>query len=208
MPFAVSPSARLLFQGDSITAAGRDPADGLSLGHGYVAAVARHFAASGATPNVLNRGVSGHRTADLRARWERDAVELKPDVLSVMVGINDTWRRYDAHDPTSTADFARDYRELLLPFQDTGTQLVLIEPFLIPVRREQWAWREDLDPRIHAVRRLAAEFDAALLAADGLLNQAAREAGDPALISDDGVHLTARGHYVLAAAWTGLARIG
>jgi len=208
MPFDVSPSARLLFQGDSITAAGRDPADGLSLGHGYVAAVARHFAASGATPDILNRGVSGHRTADLRIRWERDAVDLKPDVLSVMIGINDTWRRYDAQDPTSTADYARDYRELLLPFQGTGTRLVLMEPFLIPVRREQWAWRQDLDPRIHVVRRLAAEFDAALLAADGLLNQAAREAGDPTLISEDGVHLTSRGHEVLAAAWTGLVRVG
>ncbi|MFJ4623857.1 GDSL-type esterase/lipase family protein [Streptomyces sp. NPDC088812] len=208
MAFDIPSSARLVFQGDSITAAGRDTDDDRSLGHGYVAAVAETLIATGSAPDVLNRGISGHRAADLRARWDRDAVQLKPDVLSVLVGINDTWRRYDSQDPTSTADYERDYRALLLPFRDGGTRLVLIEPFLVPVRPEQWEWRADLDPRIQVVRRLAAEFDAQLLAADGLLNQAAREAGDPTAIADDGVHLTALGHARLAAEWTRLVRVG
>ncbi|MEK8146570.1 hypothetical protein NKH18_50900 [Streptomyces sp. M10(2022)] len=79
---------------------------------------------------------------------------------------------------SSLSSYEDDYRAILTQVRDgLGAQLILIEPFLVPVTAEQWSWREDLDPRIQVVRRLAQEFDAALLAADGLLNQAARTAG-------------------------------
>lgn len=192
---------RVLFQGDSITDAGRDRDDDSSLGNGYVGLVAEKLTAADPGRRVLNRGVSGDRVADLRARWQRDTLDLAPDLLSVMVGINDTWRRYDAGDVTTVEDYAQDYRVILGQARDAGARLVLVEPFLVPVDDAQWAWREDLDPRIHAVRRLAEEFDAALLAADGLLNQAAREAGSAEAVARDGVHLTPAGHACLAAAW-------
>ncbi|MFF3501063.1 GDSL-type esterase/lipase family protein [Streptomyces sp. NPDC003247] len=207
MPVHISTDALLLFQGDSITAAGRDLQEDRSLGNGYVSLIARELAARGTDVRILNRGVSGHRAAELRSRWHEDAVALKPDLLSVMVGVNDTWRRYDSQVVTTTADYEDDYRAMLRASQDAGARIILVEPFLIPVRDEQWSWREDLDARIHVVRRLASEFDAALLAADGLLNQAAREAGDPSLISEDGVHLTAAGHAELAAAWIRLVSV-
>ncbi|MFI8952866.1 SGNH/GDSL hydrolase family protein [Streptomyces sp. NPDC053750] len=209
MPVPLTAGSRLLFQGDSITAAGRAVDDELGLGHGYVSLIAESLGRTGRDLEFLNRGVSGHRVRDLRARWGYDAVDLKPDLLSVMVGVNDTWRRFDSGDPTATADYERDYRAILHAMRDAGgsTRLVLIEPFLVPVRAEQWAWREDLDARIHVVRRLASDFDTALLAADGVLNQAAREAGDPSLISEDGVHLTASGHARLAEAWLGLVQV-
>lgn len=192
---------RVLFQGDSITDAGRDRDDDSSLGNGYVGLVAEKLTAADPGRRILNRGVSGDRVADLRARWQRDTLDLAPDLLSVMVGINDTWRRYDAGDVTTVEDYAQDYRVILGQARDAGARLVLVEPFLVPVDDAQWAWREDLDPRIHAVRRLAEEFDAALLAADGLLNQAAREAGSAEAVARDGVHLTPAGHACLAAAW-------
>jgi lysophospholipase L1-like esterase len=201
MSIRLDDSVRLLFQGDSITDAGRDRDDGSSLGDGYVGLIAGNLAAAGSGHQVLNRGIGGNRVADLRARWQQDTLDLKPGLLSVMIGINDTWRRYDSNEITTIEDYERDYRLILEQARSIGTRLVLIEPFLVPVVDEQWAWREDLDGRIQVVRRLAAEFDAALLAADGLLNQAAREAGGPAAIARDGVHLTPAGHACLATAW-------
>ncbi|MCL2552173.1 MAG: SGNH/GDSL hydrolase family protein [Actinomycetia bacterium] len=201
MSVRLDDSVRVLFQGDSITDAGRDREDGFSLGTGYVSLIAGNLAAAGSGRQVLNRGISGNRVRDLRVRWQQDALDLAPDVLSVMIGINDTWRRYDSDDITTIEDYERDYRVILDQARSAGARLVLVEPFLVPVEDAQWTWREDLDGRISVVRRLAADFDAALLAADGLLNQAAREAGSPAAIARDGVHLTPEGHACLAAAW-------
>ncbi|MFE7754553.1 SGNH/GDSL hydrolase family protein [Streptomyces sp. NPDC057429] len=208
MTISLHGSATVLFQGDSITDAGRLSDPGSPLGNGYVRMAADRVrsARGGSDITFLNRGISGNRAADLRARWREDAVELEPDVVSVLIGVNDTWRRYDSGDITSLRSYEDDYRAVLTQIRDgRNTQLILIEPFLVPVTDEQWAWREDLDPRIGTVRRLAEEFDAALLAADGLLNQAARTAGGPEYIAGDGVHPTPLGHTLLAEAWTALA---
>ncbi|MFE9426809.1 SGNH/GDSL hydrolase family protein [Kitasatospora sp. NPDC006697] len=201
---ALTAGSTVLFQGDSVTDAARlEDADG--LGYGYVRMAAERLTERHPGLRVVNRGIAGDRVADLRRRWTADTVQHGPRLVSVLVGINDTWRRYDNDDPTSTADFERDYRHLLTRTRDElGAELVLVEPFLLPVSADQWEWREDLDPRIHAVRRLAAEFGARLLAADGLLNQAARTAGGPELIALDGVHPTELGHRILADAWTSL----
>ncbi|MFJ9777324.1 GDSL-type esterase/lipase family protein [Kitasatospora sp. NPDC101157] len=205
MPSDLPLNAIVLFQGDSITDAGRDRGDPASLGHGYaaLAAAALNTAHRGAT--VLNLGVSGDRIHDLRDRWGRDTLAHRPDLLSVMIGVNDTWRRYDSGLASPPGLWEDTYRQLLGRVREhCDARILLIEPFLVPVTPEQWAWREDLDPRIHAVRRLATEFDALLLAADGLLNQAARSVGAPGRIAADGVHPTPYGHRLLAAAWCDL----
>lgn len=193
----------VLFQGDSITDAGRatDPA---GIGSGYVRDVAeglaRVWGPDGVT--VLNRGVSGDCVADLRARWSTDAIELRPHLVSILVGVNDTWRRYDgAGRVTSAEAYEADLRHLVQrTTMETGARVVLVEPFLVPVSPEQWAWREDLDPRIQAVRRTAADLGALLVAADGVVNQLANRVG-AARVADDGVHPTRLGHEVLARAW-------
>ncbi|MEU8512833.1 GDSL-type esterase/lipase family protein [Kitasatospora sp. NPDC048722] len=205
MPSDLPLSTVVLFQGDSITDAGRDRTDPASLGDGYAAraATALHTAHPGAT--VLNRAVAGDRIRDLRDRWDRDALAHQPDLLSVMIGVNDTLRRYDSGLASPPDHWEDTYGHLLDRVRERfDTRLLLIEPFLVPVTPEQWAWREDLDPRIHAVRRLATEFGALLLAADGLLNQAARTVGAPDRIAADGVHPTPYGHRLLAAAWSDL----
>lgn len=208
MTISLHRSSTVLFQGDSITDVGRLVEPDSPLGNGYVRmAVDRVRAArpdSGIT--FVNRGVGGDRVADLRARWREDAMDLRPDVVSVLIGVNDTWRRYDSGAVTSVRDYEDDYRAILTQVRDElDAQLILVEPFLVPVRDEQWAWREDLDPRIQTVRRLSEEFGAALLAADGLLNQAARAAGGAERIAGDGVHPTPLGHALLADAWVALA---
>lgn len=193
---------QILFIGDSITDAGRDRESGDDLGRGYA-----HLAAALAgarRPDLglrfVNRGISGNRVRDLRERWQADCLDLRPDLVSIMIGINDTWRRYDRDDPTSTEDYERDYRVILDRTAEQGSRLILIEPFLAPVNEAQWEWRCDLDPRIQVVRRLAAEYGAALLPADGLFAEATAKA-DAATWAHDGVHPTPAGHALLAEAW-------
>jgi lysophospholipase L1-like esterase len=200
----VASHGTVLFIGDSLTECGRDFADPGSLGDGYVALFAEHWdrAYPHSPITVLNRGISGNRVVDLQARWTEDAVNVRPDVAFVMVGINDTWRRYDNGDPTSLKQYTAGYREILNRLRaETTAQIVLIEPFLLPVTAEQWTWREDLDPKITAVRMLAAEFGAILVCADGRLNETAARIGyDFARLAADGVHLAGEGKEVLALA--------
>lgn len=192
----------MLFIGDSITDCGRDRDDPYSLGDGYVARIAEWHALENpsAEAHFRNRGISGNRAADLRRRWSADCLELEPDVVSIMIGVNDTWRRYDRDDPTTTDEFAADYREILDRTAEIGARVVLVEPFLLPVRAEQWEWRDDLDPKIAVVRRLAGEYGALFVATDGPMAQSGA-ASTPTDWVRDGVHPTAAGHALLARRW-------
>lgn len=199
----LQPHDRVLLTGDSITDWGRDRSDPTSLGHGYAGIVA---ALAGARrPDLdlafFNRGVGGDTAAMLHARWEADALALEPTVISVLVGVNDTWRRYDSGAATSTARYAYELSTMLASARERlGARFVLVEPFLTPVDEAQHVWREDLDPRIGVVRRLAAEHDAVLVPADGLF-AAAVVRSTPAAWCYDGVHPTPAGHGLLAEAW-------
>jgi acyl-CoA thioesterase I len=183
-----------VFAGDSVTDCGRRD-DPVGLGDGYVKNLYDAFGPQ--RPRIVNAGISGHRAVDLAARWQTDVIAEQPDLVSVLVGINDTWRRYDEDDPTSTESFEHSYRELL---DGVTAQLVLVEPFLLAVKEEQRSWREDLDPKIEVVRRLAAEYDALLVPADVEFNRQAAAVGATTL-ADDGVHPTAAGHQLLADLW-------
>ena len=191
-----------IFIGDSITDSGRLDESSAPLGDGYVRLVAE---ALGEPVIVLNRGISGNRVRDLRARWKRDCLDLEPRLVSIAVGVNDTWRRYDSGDATSAEAFEDDYRALLAPLSAAAVELVLVEPFLLPLSDEQRTWREDLDEKIDIVRRLADAFDARLVRADEQLNERARDFGASAIVSD-GVHLTLKGHALLAREWLRAAR--
>ncbi|MGB2571203.1 SGNH/GDSL hydrolase family protein [Micromonospora citrea] len=201
MTVRVPRDGRVLFIGDSITDAGRDRADGADLGQGYAMMAAAWFTARhpGHRATFLNRGIGGDRVRDLRSRWDADCLSLAPQVVSVLIGINDTWRRYDHDDPTGVEEFARDYRHLLTTARERlDAALVLVEPFVIPLDDGQRAWCEDLDPKVEVVRRLAAEFDAALVAVDAAFAAADT---DDRVWTTDGVHLTPFGHAVLAQHW-------
>jgi lysophospholipase L1-like esterase len=199
-------TSTVLFVGDSVTDCDRrsDP-DG--LGRGYVRVLAATPELGGRT--MVNRGISGNRVVDLEARWADDVLAARDSaagaaVVSILIGINDTWRRYDSDDPTSAADFEAGYRRLLAPLAARpATSLVLVEPFLLPVTTAQGDWREDLDPKIDVVRRLAAEFGATLVPTDVELTRLAGEVGDggTAALAADGVHPTPQGHAAIAAIW-------
>lgn len=194
---------RVLFQGDSITDAGRTGAadSAASLGGGYPAVIADMLAAQVPDVTVVNRGISGNRIYDLEARWTEDCIDLKPDIVSILIGINDTWRRYDSDLLSPTAKFEASYRRILDRVKaETSAQLVILEPFVLPTPPDRADWREDLDPRIHAVRRIACDYGAVFLPLDGMFAEAAtRQPLDSWL--PDGVHPSEAGHKLIAQAW-------
>jgi lysophospholipase L1-like esterase len=193
----------VLFQGDSVTDAGRGYDNDANLGQGYPNTIAAWFTALYPEKKVkfINRGISGHRVKDLQGRWQKDCLDLKPDVISILIGINDTWRRYDSNDPTSSAEFEKGYRDLLGQIRKhLNAKIILCEPFVLHVQPGQDKWREDLNPKIDVVRKLAIEYDALLVPLDGLFSQAAT-IQPPAVWAADGVHPTQAGHALLAQAW-------
>jgi lysophospholipase L1-like esterase len=203
MASLIEDGAVVLFQGDSITDAGRDRYDGDHLGFGYAMMAAAWFSALYPQKSVrfLNRGISGNRAIDLRDRWQEDCLELRPNWVSIMIGINDTWRRYDNNDPTSAQDYEVAYRTVLEQTRDRlNARLILCEPFVLPVPEDREAWREDLDPRIGVVRRLAREFSAILVPLDAIFAQAVTQR-ESVFWASDGVHPTFEGHALIAQSW-------
>lgn len=199
----IEDNAIVLFQGDSVTDVGRNRDDEADLGMGYPMMAASWFSATYPEKNVkfINKGISGNRVRDLKARWNEDCIDLMPTWVSILIGINDCWRRYDRNDPTSAEAFEADYRYILQQVRDKlNARLILCEPFVLPVPEDRAAWRVDLDPKIHVVRKLAVEFNAIFLPLDGIFAQAAakREAG---FWLPDGVHPSPAGHALIARTW-------
>jgi acyl-CoA thioesterase-1 len=195
---------RILFIGDSVTEAGRDKADPADLGTGFPALVA----AARPADEVVNRGVGGDRLRDLAARWQADCLDPRPDLVSVLIGINDTWRYYDEGEETPIAEFETVYCGLLAELRGKlpDVRLVLAEPFVVPAEPGQRAWARDLDPKVAAVRRLAADFTATIVPLGAVFAAAADETG-PRHWCPDGVHPSRAGHELIAKTWLGHVRI-
>jgi lysophospholipase L1-like esterase len=194
----------VLFTGDSITDAGRVRDNADHLGFGYASFIGARLQALLASPElkIYNRGIGGNRVRDLVGRVDADLLALKPTVVSILIGINDVWRRYDAaKDSTDAKAFEKDYRILLEKIRDNlEARVILLEPFLLHVPEDRYAWREDLNPKIDVVRKLAVEFEAELLPLDGQFAQEAAQA-PAAYWAGDGVHPTAAGHALIAESW-------
>lgn len=195
--------ATVLFQGDSITDAGRNLEGTDEMGTGYAMMAAARFSALYPDKKVkfLNRGISGNRVKDLRGRWQKDCLDINPAWVSILIGINDCWRKYDSGDPTSVESFEEDYRYLLRKIkEETKAGIILCEPFVLPFPEDREKWREDLDPKIAAVRRLAREFHAYLVPFDGIF-AAASARREPRFWARDGVHPSPAGHALMAEHW-------
>jgi acyl-CoA thioesterase-1 len=203
MSTIIEDNALILFQGDSVTDADHDREDDIDLGRGYAMMTAAWFSALYPEKNVrfLNRGIGGNRIRDLEARWEKDCLELNPDWVSFLIGVNDTWRRFDSNDPTTPEAFETSYRSILeQTVTRTHANLIICEPFLLPVLEGQAAWRADLEPKIEITRKLARDYKAIYLSLDDIFSRAAT-LQPAAFWLRDGVHPTAAGHALMAQAW-------
>jgi acyl-CoA thioesterase I len=199
----IEQNATVLFQGDSITDAGRSRVDDADLGHGYAAMVAAWVSARYPERQVrfLNRGISGNRAKDLYARWQADCLDLAPTWVSILIGINDTWRRYDSADRTTTEAYEESFRAILTATQERlKARIIILEPFVLPTPPDRAAWREDLDPKIAVARKLAREFGTLFVPLDGVFAAAATQRPMEFWLAD-GVHPTPAGHALIAQAW-------
>jgi lysophospholipase L1-like esterase len=206
----ITKGATLLFQGDSITDMkwGRNQKDrNHYLGHSYVYLIASrlHTDMPAAKLNFLNRGISGHTVADLKARWQKDALDLKPDVLSILIGVNDVGRALRSKKDVDVDAFEADYRSLLDQSRklNPALKIVLLEPFVLPVTRVKaaWAaWRGQIDRLRPVVAKLASEYKAILLETQKMFDAAAKRA-KPSHWIWDGVHPLPQGHELIARNW-------
>ncbi|MFF1817535.1 SGNH/GDSL hydrolase family protein [Kribbella sp. NPDC058245] len=216
MTITLKSGSTVMFTGDSITDWFRvESPDG--LGSGYPTRVAGEWGFRHPDRPVtwLNTGWRGDKVQDLEARWQADVLDAKPDVLSILVGMNDVaWHTFDPVNghPFSPDEYRIGYRRLLEPLTGTKTELILIEPFLLPISgviehedlrfdeeiRKQW--RADLDPAIEVVHDLAREYGAHLLEADRMFADLSTKA-DAEHWADDAVHPTSAGHAALTEAW-------
>lgn len=197
----------LLFIGDSITDVGRDRMDGKDLGKGFPLMVASHLQSRYPAKRltVLNRGIGGDSLKDLKRRWEDDCLIINPDIVTLLIGVNDTWR--NQNDGVELTDeeldeFESDYRFLLKSLhQRTDARVILMEPFVLPYPKDRVGWRNDLDKRIQIVRKMARDYQTELIPLDGLLNAAGIRDGFSYYTGDDGVHPTVAGHGLIANSW-------
>ena len=202
----LQPNDHILFYGDSITDCGASH-DGGGLGNGYVSLCAALLSARHSNWNLrfTNKGISGNRIGDLEDRLDNDVLQLQPTIVSILIGINDTWRRYDSNDPSPIEDFRESYRRLSRAIVErSGARLVLCEPFVLPVPDDRRQWREDLNPRIDVTREVASDTHAVLLPLDGIFAAAASRTS-PAYWAADGVHPSPAGHALIAENWIRVA---
>ncbi len=195
----LKPGQTILFIGDSITDAGRLEAAYKPFGYGYVHFVAYRLLAEYPEYNlsIINTGISGDTIRDLDYRWDKDCLNHKPDILTVLIGINDVFRQYNGTLDTAVLldEYQVTYKRLLsLVKEKYNCRLILMEPFMFCDDKANPAYKALLQ-YIHAVRALAAEFDAVLVPLQELIDKKIKKV-PPEKFSDDMVH-----PYVWAHAW-------
>lgn len=203
---------KILFQGDSITDAHRrqeEPNPSFRLGNGYAFLVAARLSTDYPDRDFtfLNRGISGHDTGDLLDRWKLDTLELAPDLLSLLIGINDVGKHFKGFRTTDPGRVEANYIRLLQQYLEVcpDGKLLLMEPFLLPSGDDRTHWQPMVTEVREIVRRLAKDHEATLVPLQDLFDQACRRA--PASHwSCDGVHLTPAGFQLVADAWINAAK--
>lgn len=185
---------RILFQGDSITDADRDRTDCHNMGNGYPKYAKEEIIKRYPHTDFefINLGISGNQTKDLLQRVQQDFVDVQPDIVSILVGINDTWHHAEQQDWISSEDFAARYEGVLSAVKtQTNAKIMMIEPFLIPVP-DKLFMRPDLNSKIDIIRTLALQYADVYLPTDGLLFREFIH-NTPTDYAADGVHPTEKG---------------
>ncbi|WPV00860.1 SGNH/GDSL hydrolase family protein [Mucilaginibacter sp. cycad4] len=198
-----------LFQGDSITDGGRsydkDWNHVYGQGYAYLITARINFDYPGRDYQFFNRGISGNTINDLAARWQKDTLDIKPDVLSILIGINDVHRVITQGDKATAEDFGNTYERLLTQTKTAlpNVKLILLEPFILPVgmvSKNPELWASEVQKRQVAVKMLASKFNAIYVPLQDVFNKALQKAKAEHWIWD-GVHPMPAGHELIAREW-------
>ncbi len=205
-----APAGRVvLFQGDSITDTGRSRTvtaanAAVALGNGYPLLIASSVLQQhpGDGWQFYNRGVSGHKVPDLDARWDADTIALKPDIVSVLVGVNDYWHTKTKTYAGTTAEYEQQFGALLARTRAAlpSVTLVVLEPFVLRIGAVDASWFPAFDERRAAAARVAVKARATWVPLQQPFDKAAEKTG-AAYWAADGVHPTAAGHALIAERW-------
>jgi lysophospholipase L1-like esterase len=205
----IKPGDTVLFQGDSITDGGRkrDVADANSqpaLGSGYawLAAAQLLVDSPSAELKIYNRGISGNKVYQLAERWQADCIDLKPNVLSILIGVNDFWHRQKKQYTGTVEKYETDYRALIKRTKDAlpDVKLVICEPFVLKVGAVDDSWFPDFQDYRAAARRVADEAKAIFVPFQAMFDVAVKIA-PPATWAGDGVHPAPSGAALMADWW-------
>lgn len=208
--FNTAEKTTILFQGDSITDAGRKKDryyanDASGMGLGYVHQIVTSLLGKHPTKNLrcYNRGISGHKVFQLANRWEEDCLQLQPDILSILIGVNDFWHTLDWGYKGTVKTYEKDLRALLdrtkkaLP----NVKLIIAEPFVLrgtAIVEEKWY--PAFAGYQKASKQIANDYGAAFIPLQAIFDKAL-EVAPVSYWCPDGVHPSLAGAYLMAEAW-------
>lgn len=202
--------AVVLFQGDSITDAGRkrsemEPNNTSALGHGYAFLATAALLEQHADKNlkIYNKGISGNKVYQLAERWEADCLDLKPDVLSILIGVNDFWHKLNGNYNGTIQKYRDDYKALLTRTREKlpNVQLIIGEPFAVNgVKAVDDRWYPDFNEYRQAAREIATSFNAVFIPYQSVFDKA-QKAAPGVYWTGDGVHPSIAGAALMAEAW-------
>lgn len=199
----------ILFQGDSITDAGRDKKNQVanlqkSFGRGYAWMAASNLLVTSPHLNlrIHNRGISGNKVHQLAARWDRDCLDLKPDLLSILIGVNDIWHGLNGKYEGTVKTYENDYINLLQRTEKAlpNTKIVVCEPFVLRCGAVNENWFPEFDNYRQSAFKVASQFGAVFVPFQSMFDEAVKYA--PAKHwAGDGVHPSSHGSSLMAHFW-------
>ena len=200
----------MLFQGDSITDAGRnrdakEPNNQGALGGGYAFLAAADLLNTFPAKDlkVYNKGISGNKVYQLAERWQNDCLDLKPAVISILIGVNDYWHKHNGNYDGTVEIYERDFRALLKRTKEAlpDTKLIICEPFaVLGCKAVDGTWFPEFDQYRVAARKLAGEFNTIFIPYHDIFSKASKIA-PPTYWTADGVHPSVAGAKLMADAW-------
>lgn len=200
----------ILFQGDSITDAGRSRDinefnNGAALGRGYAFLAACELLNKYANKNlkIYNKGISGNKVYQLAERWDQDCLALKPTVLSILIGVNDYWHKHNGKYSGTTKIYQDDFRKLLERTREKlpDVKLIIAEPFAVnKVKAVDDTWYPEFNEYRVAAQEIAKEFNAAWVPFQKVFDEAGKRAPGQHW-TGDGVHPSLAGAQLMANAW-------
>ena len=198
----------ILFQGDSITETGRSKEDDSQIGSGYAALVRGHIGFEHPGEFVfINRGVAGDRVTDMYARIKKDAINLKPDVMSILVGVNDAWLEYwlGGNNGVEAEKYYKIYSMFIEEIQTSlpNTRIMILEPFALKGTStlEHWdVFYQELRNRADMAKEVAYQYGCVFVPLQEKFNELLRLAPESYWLRD-GVHPTKEGHELIKREW-------
>ena len=189
---------RIVFFGDSITDCDRDRGDLNSLGNGYVKILADKLRPIYPDTDIelINKGISGDRVQELLARVQTDVIDLKPDAVVIMIGINNVWHKFTHGKELDLVEFEQDLKELITKLKEAGIVVIFLEPFLLPAP-DKLRMRKIFNEALKIIDRVGEEMCDEFVAFDEMFNGLV-ESIPYSEYSLDGVHPTHRGSRLIA----------